>query len=156
MIGRPQRGGVRNTKPNKWVLISAHLGDYPTANRKPVIEAWAKAGHLGTASTTLVRKTRRDFDLAGNLPGRPKPFGLNGSDEVPQAKSEGAKAKKAKIAPAKNWPTSTAETNTSSRQDSRYGAAFIFARTHPRIHNFAPTGLDMHEMRLTRRASSGR
>ena len=95
------------TKSNKTAFITAHLGKNPTANRKSVLEAWAKAGNSGTVSPTLVSKLRREMGLAGNLRGRPRLNGLNGA---PKAKSEGANTKKAKgstVAHAYDHTTST-------------------------------------------------
>ena len=85
----------RDTKPNKTAFITAHLGENPTANPKSVKEAWAKAGHSGTVSPTLVSKLRRDLGLTGNFravaPSSPRRTARTGT---PKIKSEGATAKK--------------------------------------------------------------
>ena len=109
----------RDTKPNKTSFITAHLEKNPTANRKSVIEAWTKAGHKGTVSTTLVSKMRRDLGLAGNLRGRPRLAELNGSNGAPKIKSERATAKKLTRDQANAKPGSAVATKPTTGQHSR-------------------------------------
>jgi hypothetical protein len=59
-------------KMNKTAFVTEFLRGNPQANATVVNEAWQKAGHPGTISTTLVQNVRSDLGLVGNLRSRGK------------------------------------------------------------------------------------
>jgi hypothetical protein len=54
-------------KPTKTAFVTGFLKKHPQANPTAVNEAWAKAGHTGSVSPSLVGRLRTDLGLSGNI-----------------------------------------------------------------------------------------